>query len=103
MWVAYRYSLIDPALDVLGYTYIMSRICQITGKTKQNGKKVTKAWGVKYTSIHSRKVNLKKTTLIIDGHTVKAVVSARGIKSIRNGKIPGVQTVGQYVLANKEK
>lgn len=81
----------------------MSRICQITGKTSQNGKKVTLAWGVKYSSIRRRMPNLKKTTLIVDGHTVKAVVSARAIKSIRNGKFPGVKTVGQAILQNQDK
>lgn len=76
----------------------MSRICVITGKTKQKGKKVTRAWGVKYTSIRSRKVNLQKTTLIVNGEPVKATVSARGLKSIKNGKVPGVKTVGQMVI-----
>lgn len=76
----------------------MSRICVITGKTKQKGKKVTRAWGVKYTSIRARKVNLKKTTLVVNGEPVKAVVSARGLKSIKNGKIPGIKTVGQMVV-----
>ncbi len=58
--------------------------------------------GVKYSSIRKRRVNLQKTTLIIDGHRVKAVVSARGIKSIRHGKILGIQTVGQAILEAKK-
>ena len=79
----------------------MSRICVITGKTKQRGKKVTLAWGVKYSSIRHRKVNLRSTTLMVNGEPVKATVSARGLKFIKSNKIPGIQTVAQSVAAAK--
>lgn len=71
----------------------MSRICQLTGKTSQKGRKNTIAWGVKYSQIKHRMVNLRKTTLLIDGIPVQLQVSASALKSVKNGKIKGIKTL----------
>lgn len=73
----------------------MSRKCEITGKTSQKGNKITKAWGVKYRSIIHRKPNIRTVTLLVNGEKKRMKVSARALKSIKNGKIPGVKTLYQ--------
>ncbi len=69
----------------------MSRICQLTGKTAQKGRKNTIAWGVKYSRIRHRLVNLRKTTLLIDGIPVRLNISASALKSVKNGKVLGIR------------
>ena len=73
----------------------MSRKCEITGKTSQKGKKITKIWGVKYRSIVHRQPNIRTVTLMVNGEKKRMKVSARALKSIKNGKIHGITTVYQ--------
>lgn len=76
-----------------GLISVMSRVCDITGTKSQRGKKITKIWGVKYRSIKHRQPNLIKTTVLIDGVKAQLRVTAKALKSIKNGKIPGITTI----------
>lgn len=78
----------------------MSRVCDITGTKSQRGKKITKIWGVKYRSIKHRQPNLVKTTVLVDGIKTQLKITAKALKSIKRGKIPGVETVNY--TENKE-
>lgn len=71
-------------------TRVMSRVCEICEKKSQKGKKITLIWGVKYRSIRHRKPNLRKTTLLLEGQPVQVNVCANCLKSVKNGKYPGV-------------
>lgn len=73
----------------------MSRVCELTGKKSQRGKKITKAWGVKYRSIKHRQPNLVKTTVLVDGVKTPVKISAKALKSIKNGKFAGIETVNK--------
>lgn len=68
----------------------MSRVCAVSGTKSQRGKKIKLIWGVKYRSIRHREPNLRKTTVVVDGVPMQLKVSAKTLKSIRNGKIPGL-------------
>lgn len=70
--------------------HVMSRVCEVCGKSSQKGKKITKVWGVKYRSIRHRQPNLRKTTLISNGETKQVKVCAKCLKSIKREKIPNV-------------
>lgn len=76
----------------------MSRVCDITGTKSQRGKKITKIWGVKYRSIRHRQPNLIKTTVLVEGIKTQVRVTAKALKTIKNGKIPGISAVS-YVTA----
>lgn len=78
----------------------MSRVCDITGTKSQRGKKITKIWGVKYRSIRHRQPNLIKTTVLVEGIKTQVRVTAKALKTIKNGKIPGVSAVN-YVTATQ--
>ena len=71
----------------------MSRACEITGTKAQKGKKITKVWGVKYRTIRHRQPNLIKTTLLVGGLKMQLKVTAKTLKSIKNGKYAGIKTV----------
>lgn len=71
----------------------MSRVCDITGTKSQRGKKITKIWGVKYRSIKHRMPNLIKTTLLVDGIKTQLKITAKALRSVKNGKIPGITTI----------
>ena len=71
----------------------MSRVCDITGTKSQRGKKITKIWGVKYRSIRHRQPNLIKTTVLVEGIKTQVRVTAKALKTIKNGKIPGIAAV----------
>ena len=72
---------------------VMSRKCELTGKHAQRGKKITKAWGVKYSSIKHRQPNLIKTTVLINGLRTQIKISAKALKSIKNGKYSGISVI----------
>ena len=76
-----------------GLISVMSRVCDITGTKSQRGKKIKKIWGVKYRSIKHRQPNLIKTTVLIDGIKAQLKITAKALKSIKNGKFPGITTI----------
>ncbi len=71
----------------------MSRRCDLTGKKSQTGKKVTKAWGVKYRSIRHRHPNLVKTTVLVNGIKTAVKVSTKALKGIKLGKYAGIESI----------
>ncbi|MDQ5981337.1 MAG: ribosomal protein [Patescibacteria group bacterium] len=79
----------------------MSRICQLTGKTSQKGRKNTIAWGVKYSQIRHRQVNLRKATLLFNGEPVQLMLSAKALKSVKKGVYKGLQTFAASILEKK--
>lgn len=71
----------------------MARSCDLCNKKAQNGKKITVIWGLKYRSIRKRQPNLRKTKLDVDGLEVYAKVCAKCLKTVKNGKVPGVKVM----------
>jgi ribosomal protein L28 len=76
----------------------MSRVCDITGTKSQRGKKITKIWGVKYRSIRHRQPNLIKTTVLVEGIKTQVRVTAKALKSIKNGRFRGISAIS-YITA----
>ena len=69
----------------------MPRTCHFTGKSTKFGNRISRSgaaiktggFGLKTSGIHRRKFkpNLHKMTILLDGKPVRAIVSAKAIKS----------------------
>lgn len=62
----------------------MSRICEVCQKSKLSGKKVKDAWGVSYRSNKKFEVNLRNTTLMLNGKKEKVKICSKCLKSYKN-------------------
>jgi len=67
----------------------MAYSCDICKKNSLKGRKVTLAWGVKYSTIRHRKPNIRKTTLLVDNKKKQLHVCTNCLKSVKSGKIKG--------------